>query len=182
MPTFKTEEEIYTSMKQGVIDDGDLPITNWSSGSTISAFLKVIATAIRIIYIVLQQIYFNMFPQDADRESLKRFYGMWGLDWNSPETETARLTVFNKYQKKSVIGTVPWYKDTVLSQFASIVNQAACYPNHRGPGTTDLVLMRNNRPIYPDDLETIRAFFAQDGYDVCEDLLIRTTEVNRNAS
>ncbi len=177
MPTFKTEEQIYNTMKQAVLDEADLPLTNWSAGSVIAALLKVIASALRLCYIVLQALYFNIFPQDADRESLKRYYELWDLDWDNPDTEIARNTVLNKYREKSIIGTAAWYENTVVTQFASIVNQATCLPNYRGPGTVDLLVKRNNAPIYESDLETIRAYFAQDANKVMgADLIVRTRE------
>ena len=174
-PEFKTEEEIFEDMKSVVQDD--VPsITNYSPHSAIGAILSVTAAAIRLLYVILQVLYFNIFPQDADRESLKRYYDLWGLTWDNPDTETARLTVLNKYRENSIIGTKSWYELTVLSQFASIVNQATLYPNHRGPGTADLVVMRNNRAIYPTYLQTIRTYFGQDANKVLGiDLVICTT-------
>jgi uncharacterized phage protein gp47/JayE len=180
-PTFKSEEEVYTDLKTAV--QADIPeITNWSPGSVTRAFLMVIAAAIRLLYVVLQSLYFNMFPQDADRESLKRYYDLWGMSWDNPDTDTARKTVLNKYRETAVIGTKPWYEGTMLAQFDSVVNQAVCYPNYRGPGTADLVVMRNNRPIYSADLTTIRDYFNQDSNKVVGmDLLIRTTQVDDDA-
>lgn len=177
-PTFKTEEEIYNDLKSDI--QTEIPeITNWSPGGVARALLSVVAAAIRLLYVVLQTLYFNMFPQDADRESLKRYYDEWGLSWDNPDTQTARATVLNKYRENSVIGTKKWYEDTVKDQFA-VVTEAALIPNYRSPGTADLVVTHHNRPLFRSDIEDIQDYFDQDANKVIGmDLLVRTTgEVN----
>jgi len=172
-PTFKTEEQVYDDLKTGVQTEIS-GITNWSPGGVARSIIAVVAAAIRALYVTLQSLYFNQFAQDADRESLKRYYNEWGLTWDDPDIETARRTVLNKYQENSVIGTKGWYEDTVKAQFP-IVTSATLSPNYRGPGTADLTVSRNNRSLYESDIETIQAFFDLDANKVLGiDLLVKT--------
>lgn len=172
-PTFKTEEDVYNDLKSGV--QTEIPaITNWSPGGGTRSILAVAAAGIRVLYVTLQSLYFNMFPQDADLESLKRSYDEWGLTWNDPDLETARRTVLNKYQENSVIGTKGWYGETVKAEF-DIVTDALLLPGHRGPGTADLVIWHNNHTIYSSDVEDVQEFFDLDANKVIGmDLLVRS--------
>lgn len=173
-PNFKTEEDIYNDLKSGIQTEISA-ITNWSPGGVTRSIIAVAASAIRILYVTLQSLYFNMFPQHADLETLKRHYEEWGLPWDDPTLETARQTVLNKYQENSVIGTKGWYEETVKAQFP-IVTDATLIPSYRGPGTADLVVWRNNRTIYGSDIDSIQAFFDLDANKVIGmDLLVKST-------
>lgn len=174
-PTFKTQTEIFNDLKTQV--QVEIPeITNWGPKGVARCLVAVISAALRIIYVVLQSLYFNMFPQDADLETLKRFYDEWGLTWDDPDLETARRTVLNKFQESSVIGTKKWYEQTVKFQF-DVVTDAVAYPNYRGPGTVDLFVLHNGGSVGDDDLEDIRDFFGQDANKVIGvDLTVRTAE------
>jgi uncharacterized phage protein gp47/JayE len=173
-PNFKTEEIIYDNLKTGI--QAEIPtITNWSIGAVTRTIAVVTAAAIRSLYVTLQSLYFNMFPQHADIETLKRYYDEWGLTWDDPTLETARQTVLNKYQENSVIGTKTWYEETVKAQFP-IVTDATLMPNYRGAGTADLMVWRNNRTIYGSDIDSIQAFFDLDANKVIGmDLLVKST-------
>jgi uncharacterized phage protein gp47/JayE len=172
-PIFKSQQEIYDDMKSALTSQ--IPgLTNWSPGGIARALLDVVAAAIRVAYVVLQSLFFNMFPQDADRETLKRFYEEWGLTWDDPDEETARATVLNKYRESVIIGTKAWYELTVKTQF-DVVTEAVLSPNYRGPGTADLLVLSHGRRVGEDDLADIRDFFAQDANKVIGvDLYVKT--------
>ena len=180
-PEFKSEEDVYNDLKTGL--QSELPqVTNYTPGSVARALIAVIAAAIRVLYVTLETLYFNMFPQDADLESLKRYYDEWGLTWDEPEAETARRTVLNKYRENSVIGTKGWYEDTVRAQFTGMVTAAELLPNYRGPGTADLVVWHNNRALYDSDIETIQGYFDSEANKVIGiDLLVRSGTGESNA-
>jgi len=174
-PVIKKEEEIYNDLKTGM--QTEIPsITNYSAGSVIRALLSVIAAALRLVYINIQTLYFNQFPMYSDIEACERYYDMWGLTWDDPDLKTARSTILNKYRENAVIGTKKWYEDTVKDQFP-IVTRATLYPNYRGPGTADLLVLRNNGPIFDSDITAIQNFFDADANKVLGmDLLVTTME------
>jgi uncharacterized phage protein gp47/JayE len=180
-PTFKTQQVIFTDMKTSI--QTELPdVTNWGPSGKLKAILAVVAAAMRQLYVILQSFWFNMFPQDADLETLQRYYELWGLTWDNPTIEVARMTVLNKYRETSVIGTKGWYEATVLYQFPQVTH-ATLMPNHRGPGTADLLVSRNNLPLYESDVTEIQAYFDAAGNKVLGmDLLVRTLEEQSGGS
>ena len=177
VPDFKTQEEIYVSMRDN-LQAAKPDITNWTSASVIRAILQIISGAIRVVYVVLERIYLNLFATDADRTALKREYDLWGLDWDDPETEEARKVILSKYQGKNVIGTKAWYENTALAQFPAAISSAVCYPNSRGPGTLDLYVLRHNSPIMDSEVQQIQDFFdAPENHPLGADIRVRTAEV-----
>jgi uncharacterized phage protein gp47/JayE len=173
IPDVKDQGEIFAQMKDDL--QAAIPqLTHFERGSVIRAILQVIAAAISVIYVIVQQLYFNVFPQDADRLTLKRQYQQWGITWDDPETEEARMVVLSQYRKKAAKGTKDWYEEITLENF-SLVTSAVCSPNHYGPGTVDLLVMHNNSPLNSSYMQGIEDFFNEpENKIITVDLRIRT--------
>lgn len=172
--TFKTEGEIYNDLKTKL--QIYIPaITNYEPGGIARAILRVTAAAIRLLYVVLEFLYWNIFATYADREALRRHYEDWGLTWNSPTTSDARKTILNKYRQKGV-GSLKWYEDTILLNFEE-VDSAIAETGIRGINTIDITVSYHNSPLPDDVLQDIQDYFAQDDKNVCGiDVLVKTTE------
>lgn len=174
VPVIKTHEEIYDALKANMQTESP-GITDYSQGSVIRALLYVEALAIRLVYIAAEALYINLFPQDADTETLKRYYDEWGLTWDDPTDDVARAVVLGKYQTKSVIGTETWYEDQTKAQFP-IVTEAYCYPTYRGWGTIDLLVMHNNNPLLTTEVAEIQAYYdATSNHVLAADVYVRTS-------
>jgi len=176
LPTIKSLEDIYDNMKSNM-QTAVPTLTNWGKGSVIRAILQVTAAGIRLCYVVVEIIYFNLFPQDADREGLKREYEEWGLTWDDPDTEVARKIVLNKYQGSNVLGTKDWYENIILNSF-NTVSEATCYPNARGPGTVNLYVTYRNSPLLESEVQEIQDYFDDpDNQPTGADILVYTAEL-----
>lgn len=169
--TFKTEGEIYNDLKTKI--QFYIPaITNWNPGGITRAILRVTAAAIRVLYVVLAFLYWNIFAMYADREALRRYYEDWGLTWDSPTTSDARKTILNKYRQKGV-GSLKWYEDTILLNFEEVTS-AIAETGVRGINTVDITVSYHNSPLPNDVLQDIQDYFAKDDKNVCGiDVLIK---------
>lgn len=168
--TFKTEGQIYTSMKTKFE-----AIVGFVPGRIASAILRVCAAGIRLLYVVLEYLYWNIFVTYADREALRRDYEDWNMTWNNPTTENARKTVLNKYRQKG-IGTKKWYEDAVTLNFPE-VSHAGAVIGARGINTVDVEVIYHNRAVGDDTMGDIQAWFDNDDNKVCcVDVLVKTDE------
>jgi len=169
---FKTESEIYYILKTRI--EAYLPqITNWRAGGIMRAILRVTAAAIRLIYVTLEYLYWNIFATYADRETLCRMYEDWGLVWDSPTTTNARKTVLGMYRQKGV-GTKQWFSDTVIANFDEITT-AAVQTGLRALNSVDITVSYHNNPVPDDILAEIQDYFARDDKNVCGiDVLVKT--------
>jgi hypothetical protein len=172
--TFKSESEIYEDLKTRI--QTYLPeITNWQPGGIMRAILRVTAAAIRLLYVTLEFLYWNIFPTYADRTSLRRYYEDWGLPWDAPTTENARKTVLNMYRQKGC-GTKQWFRDTVLFNFDEVTSADVTF-GLRALNSCDILVKYHNQSVSDDVLEDIQTYFAQDDKNVCGiDVLIKTLE------
>lgn len=169
---FKTEAEIYYVLKTRI--ESYLPqITNWQPGGIMRAILRVTAAGIRLLYVTMEFLYWNIFATYADREALRRHYEDWGLVWDSPTTSEARKTVLNMYRQKGC-GTKKWFEDTVLLNFDE-VSSATVETGLRALNSVDITVSYHNRSVPDDVLDEIQTYFAQDDKNVCGiDVLVKT--------
>jgi len=170
--TFKKETEIYEDLKTKIT--AYIPeLTYWESGSIIRALTRSIASAIRLLYVNLENLYFNIFPTYADRAALRRYYEDFGIPWDNPSTENARKTVLNYYRQKG-IGTKEYFRQAVLSNFPEVTS-CTVQTNMRGPNTIDLILSYHGHPVPEDTIAEIQDFFNSDDKKICGiDMLVKT--------
>ncbi len=172
--TFKTEGDIFDDLKAKI--QTYIPeITNWNAGGKARGITRVAAAGIRLLYVALEYIYWNIFPTFADREALRRHYEDWGLTWDSPTTSDARKTILNKYRQKGC-GSKKWFEDTVVLNFEEVTKTVAEI-GVRGINTVDITVTYHNYAVPNDTIEEIQTFFDQDDKNICGiDVLIKTTE------
>jgi len=172
--TFKTEGEIFTDLKTKL--QTYIPaITNWLAGGIARGILRVTAGAIRLLYVTLEYLYWNIFVTYGDRESLRRHYEDWGLTWDYPITAAARKTLLNMYRQKGV-GSKKWFEDTVILNFEE-VTEAKGEIGTRGINTIDIEVTYHNGAVPDDTIQSIEDFFDADDKNICGiDVLIRTIE------
>lgn len=157
---FKTAREIYNEM----YNELQSRVPNLT-GKVVSALLYVVALAISSVWYAVNKLWFNIWPQHADRDTLRKFYEEWGLDWDYPDEETARKVVLSQYRCKG-IGTKGWYRDVVLQNFGNYVDNVEVLPNERGPGTIDIYVYFGNRVVDEGIVSEIQELFEQDEYRV----------------
>lgn len=168
--TFKKESDIYADL----VTDFQIYL-GFEPGKVIKAILRVIAASMRLVYVVCEFIYWNIFATYADRAALRRMYEDWGLEWNSPTTAQARKTILNMYRQKGV-GTKKWFADTVLFNFSEVTT-ATVQVNQRGLNTIDITVLYHNHPVPADIISQIQAFFDADDKKICGvSVLIKTFE------
>ena len=177
---FKTEGEIFNDLKTRITNY--IPeLTDFSPGSIIRAILRVIASGIRMLYVTLEYLYWNIFPTYADREALRRYYEDWGLTWDNPDTETARKTVLNMFRQKG-IGTKKWFEDSVLLNFDEVDN-VEVEVGLRGINTVDITVSYHNLPVPDDLIQEIQNFFDSDDKKICGiDVFVKTIEIQEVTS
>lgn len=168
---FKTQGEIYADLKTKL----ETYIPELAPlGRIARAICRVVAAGIRLLYVTLEFLYWNIFATYADRESLRRHYEDWGITWDDPTTEEARRTVLNMYRQKGV-GTKKWFEDTVILNFDEITD-ATAEIGLRGINTVDITISYHNLGIPDDTVQAVQDYFAQDDKNVCGvDVLIKTT-------
>ena len=165
---FKTESQIYSDLVSGFETR-----LGFTPGRIIKAIFRVTASAIRLLYVVLEYLYWNIFPTYADRQALRRMYEDWGLTWDSPTTSNARKTILNMYRQKGV-GTIQWFSDTVLFNFSEVTN-ALVEAGIRGLNTIDITVSYHSRSVPDDIVSDIQSYFEQDDKAVCGiDVLVKT--------
>jgi len=173
--TFKKESEIYTSMKNYLQS-----LLGFEPGRIFCAILRVSAAAIRLLYVTLEYLYWDIFATYADRAALRRFYEDWGLTWDNPTTEQARKTVLNQYRQKSC-GTKQWFEDTVKFNFDT-VTQATATIGARGLNTVDIAVSYHNHPVPDDTIQEIQDYMDADDKKICAiDVLIKSIEITQEA-
>jgi uncharacterized phage protein gp47/JayE len=166
--TFLRESEIY----QSLIANFETYL-GFTPGRIIKAIFRVTASAIRLLYVALEYLYWNIFATYADRSALRRMYEDWGLTWDSPTTDNARKTILNMYRQKGV-GTKKWFADTVLFNFSEVTT-ATIEAGLRGLNTIDITVAYHSNPVPDDIVSDIQDYFTQDDKAVCGiDVLIKT--------
>ncbi len=169
--TFKTEGEIYDFLKTKVENYiSEIPDVN--AARIVKAICRSVSAGIRLLFVVLEFLYWNTFATYADREALRRHYEDWGLTWDSPTTSDARKTVLNMYRQKGV-GSKKWFEDTILLNFDEVTS-AIVEIGVRGINTVDVTVSYHNSSIPDDVLQDIQDFFDLDDKDICGiDVLIK---------
>lgn len=178
MLEFRDGAEVYNEMKEQL--QTELP--EIADGVIVNGILRVVAGAISILWNALKWFYWNLWPQYADREALRRFYEMWGLEWhNSIDTETARRTVLAMFRQKAV-GTTGWYRQVVLEHFGMWVSRVDVHFRDRGAGTVTLIVSNRGRPVPDSIVLQIEELFTQDAYNIAGvDIKVRTVKYGEMA-
>jgi hypothetical protein len=173
---FKTANEVFTDMKAQLQEETQNKISNWRTRGVARSILAVVAAAISLLWDRLKMLYLDLWAQYADRTTLRRYYELWGEDWDeSIDTETARKAVLSWYRQKGK-GTKAWYRSVVLSEYKGYVTDATVSMRERGPNTVDIVVSYNGGPVY-EKLEDIQNFFSLDENNVVgAEVLVKSVE------
>lgn len=164
MIEFKSANECFSDLKSDI--QTEVPeFTKWSRGNVVRSIIWAASRAMGLLWTALKTLYYEIWPQYASKEGLRRHYEEWGLIWDNPDLETARNTVLGYYRKHGT-GTKPWYQEVVLETFSDYVTEVIVELKKRGPNTVDITVSYHHNPVGEDYLEEIRDFFATDDYNV----------------
>ena len=176
---FKNTGEVFADMKTQLVAEAP-SLTNWRTRGVVRSILAVVSAAIAMLWDRLKLMYLNIWAQYADRETIRRYYELWGLTWsNSVDTETAREVVLGMYRQKGK-GTRAWYRAVVLSEFKDNVTDAVVTMRARGPNTVGISVSYNGGPPLEGgtfSIQDIQDFFADEENDIVgAEVLVQSVE------
>ncbi len=152
--------EIYQNMKTRLADA--LPGLD---GPVVNGLLRVVAAAIGILSSATKWTYLNIFPQYADRETLRRMYSAFGLTWDdSVGTEEARRVILSLYRHP--VGTDEWFRQAVLENFSGWVSDVRIERRRRGPTSIDLVVSYHGESVPDSIVAEIQDFLLQPQWNI----------------
>lgn len=156
MATFKTEQQIYDSVKdyvRGQLED----LTNWSPGSPENALARLVGFALSMAWKTLYILYRNIWATTADRAGLRNWLEVFDVTWTGQTEAEARKQTLAKFREGG-IGTAAWYESTAKTEFPE-VTEAYLIAGRRGVNTADLLVLHQGQDVLENTVAAIQDHF-----------------------
>ncbi len=174
MSRFPDGKEIYEYMR------GELSelLPSLTDGTVINGILRVVAAGISMLSNALKWTYWNIFPHTADRDGIRRWFEVWGMDWNDAvDTETARKQVLSAFRHRGV-GTAGWYRRVILDNFGNWVDRVDV---RSWAGVVEIILSRGGKGVSDGVVSEVKAFLELEDMKVAGvEVVVKTVKEEEN--